>query len=259
MRYHYDNSADNVRNPSSPPREVKGGNQAVDEMGHLWLQVLPAGGGDQRAALVEGLMRQKIEKDPDNFTANYNLGDLLVDRDPAAAIPYFEAAARSNPTSVVAATELGVALFAAGKLPEAEDQFKRALLLDPRYTDARYDLGSVQAARAEWDDAAASFRLVLEARPDDAKARQHLGQTLCLWADSLAQANQPEPALARYREAAGLIPPVAELRTKTALMLARLGRFEEARAELQAALQIDASFAPAQRMLTDVEKRLRDK
>src|SRR5205807_3763852 len=33
MRYHYDNSTGNVRNPNSPPREVKGGNQATDEMG----------------------------------------------------------------------------------------------------------------------------------------------------------------------------------------------------------------------------------
>src|SRR5205823_592907 len=111
MRYHYDNSAENPRNPNSPPRAVRGGNQAVDEMGHLWLQVLPAAEGDQRAALQEGLMRQRLEKYPDDFTANYNLGDLLVERDPKAAIPYFEAATRANPASVVAATELGVALF----------------------------------------------------------------------------------------------------------------------------------------------------
>ena len=126
MRYHYDNSADNVRNPNSPPREVKGGNQATDEMGHLWLQVLPVGGGDQRAALQEGLMRQRLEKYPDDFNANYNLGDALMNQGNAAgAMPYFEAASKANPISVVAATELGVALFAAGKLPEAEEQFKR--------------------------------------------------------------------------------------------------------------------------------------
>src|SRR6185295_14824673 len=30
MRYHYDHSRENVRNPNSPPKVVKGGNQATD-------------------------------------------------------------------------------------------------------------------------------------------------------------------------------------------------------------------------------------
>src|SRR5207302_45485 len=83
------------------------------------------------ATLQEGLMRQRIEKYPDDFNANYNLGDSLLNKgDAACAIPYFQAACRANPASVVAATELGVALFSARKLDEAADQFRRALILD---------------------------------------------------------------------------------------------------------------------------------
>lgn len=52
MRYHFDNSSGNVRDPSNPPKEVKGGIQATDEMGHLWLQVLPVAAGDQRFTLA---------------------------------------------------------------------------------------------------------------------------------------------------------------------------------------------------------------
>ena len=74
MRYHYDNSADNVRNPNKPPKRVKGGSQANDEMGNLWLQVLPVGEGDQRAVLQEAVMRRLFEKYPEDFTANFNLG-----------------------------------------------------------------------------------------------------------------------------------------------------------------------------------------
>ncbi len=200
MRYRYDNSAGNVRNPSNPPREVKGGNQATDEMGHLWLQVLPAGGGDQRAALQEGLMRQRLEKYPDDFNANYNLADALLTKgDAAAAIPYLQAACRANPASVVAATELGVALFTATRLPEAEAQFKAALTLDPAYTDARFDLASVQAARGEWDAAATEFQHVLEQRPDDSKARQHLAEALYFSGDDFAKAGNAEQALLRCR------------------------------------------------------------
>ena len=41
MRFTYDNSAENIRNPNRPPQRVVAGNRASDEMAHLWLQVLP--------------------------------------------------------------------------------------------------------------------------------------------------------------------------------------------------------------------------
>ncbi|HEY2016291.1 MAG TPA: tetratricopeptide repeat protein [Bryobacteraceae bacterium] len=258
MRYHYDNSAGNVRNPHTPPVEVKGGNQATDEMGHLWLQVLPEGGGDQRAALQEGLMRQRIEKYPDDFNANYNLGDSLLNRgDASGAIPYFQTAYRANPGSIVAATELGVALFSAAKLPEAEEQFKAALAIDPRYTDARFSLASVEAARGMWEAAATEFLQVLKERPEDTKSRQHLGDVLYLWGDDFAKSGNAEQALVRYRNALEFRAPDAELHTKIALMLARLGKLQEAQAELEAGLKIDPGFQPAQKMLQDVVARLK--
>jgi Flp pilus assembly protein TadD len=260
MRYHYDNSAENPRNPNNPPRQVRGGNQATDEMGHFWLQVLPTGEGDQRAALQEGLMRQRLEKYPDDFNANYNLGDALITKgDAVGAIPYFQAACRANPTSVVAATELGVALFAAAKLPEAEEQFKLALTLDAGYTDARFDLASVQAARGEWLSAVTEFQRVLEQRPDDSRTRQHLGEALYLWGDEFAKTGDSEQAVARYRAALEFRPPDAEIHTKAALMLARLGRFPEAQSELESALKIDPNFAPAKKMLQDVLSRGKEK
>ena len=91
-------------------------------------------------------LRQRLEKYPDDFNANYNLGDALLNKgDAAGAIPYFQAAFKANPGSVVAATELGVALFSASKLEEAEEQFKAALAIAPGYTDARFDLASVES------------------------------------------------------------------------------------------------------------------
>jgi predicted Zn-dependent protease len=179
--------------------------------------------------LQEGFTRQRLEKRPEDFISNFTMGDLLMGRqDAAGAIPYFEAAVRAKPTNPVAQTELGVALFTAGKLAEAEEQFQRALRMEPTYTDARYDLASVQAARQQWGDA-------------------------------LAQANQTAEALARYQAAVEAVAPTAEMRTKMALMFAGLGRFPEAQTELEAALKIDANFAPAQRMLADVKRRLEGK
>jgi hypothetical protein len=42
MHYTYDNSTNNVRNPSNPPRRVTFGLQTTDEMGELWFQSLTA-------------------------------------------------------------------------------------------------------------------------------------------------------------------------------------------------------------------------
>ena len=59
MRYTYDNTAGNVRNPHTPPVAVHAGNRSEDEMGHLWLQVLPVtatqNGQDARLLLEQDM------------------------------------------------------------------------------------------------------------------------------------------------------------------------------------------------------------
>ena len=246
MRYHYDNSADNIRNPNTPPKRVKWGNGSTDEMGHLWLQVLPAADRDERSILLESLMRQRLEKYPDDFSANYNIGDLMLSKgDAAGAIPYFQNACKAQPDSAVAATELGEALFSASRLPEAEQAFKQALRLDPAYIDARFDLASAEGANREWEPAANDFKQVLASRPDDAKAREHLGEVLFLWGDQLAGAGNQDQAVQRYREALALRPDDAELYTRLGTALAGLGRFQEAQAQFEAAVRIDPGFQPA--------------
>ncbi|HXI42046.1 MAG TPA: tetratricopeptide repeat protein [Bryobacteraceae bacterium] len=260
MRFHYDNSADNARNPNKPPKRVRGGSQAKDEMGNLWLQVLPVEKGDQRAVLQDALMRRLYEKYPGDFTANFNLGDLLLGKGKAAeAIPYFERAWKAQPRSALAATELGTALASAARMPEGIQMFRKALELDPKFTDARYDLASAEAASRQWDSAVDGFRQVLKERPDDAKARQHLGEVLFTWGDDLAGAGNPEAAVARYREALTFRPDDAELHTNLGVTLAQLRRFKEAQAELEAALRLDPSAETARKALAAVRAQIKVK
>ncbi|MGI9072347.1 MAG: tetratricopeptide repeat protein [Bryobacteraceae bacterium] len=257
MRFHYDNSAENVRNPNSPPRRVKGGSHANDEMGNLWLQVLPAGDGDKRPVLQEAVMHRLLEKYPGDFSANFNLGDLLLSRgDAAGAVAYFGAAAKAQTTSALAAAELGVALASASRMSEAKVQFKRALDLNPKFTDARYDLGSAEAAAGEWQAAVSDLKQVLAERSDHSKARQHLGEVLFTWGDELANSGQHDAAVGRYREALQYRPRDAELHTNLGIELAQLGRFGEAQSELEAAVRIKPSFQPAVTALATVHSRL---
>lgn len=255
MRYEYDNSAGNVRNPSHPPKEVKGGNQTTDEMSHLWLQVLPASGGDQRPELQEALTTQRLEKYPDDFLANYMMGDLLLSRgETQKATPYFWKAAVANPQSAVAATEYGIALFSEGKVAEAEKLFKHALEVDPAYTDARFDLASAQASSSEWADAAGNFQRVAKERPEDEKALQHLGEVLMLWGDALLDAGKKQEALQRYREALPLRSGDPVLHGKIGAALAEMAKLDEAELELRLALRIDPRSEPARQTMDVLQK-----
>ncbi len=257
MRFRYDNSAANVRNPNSPPKRVRGGSHADDEMGNLWMQVLPVEAGDQRAVLEEALARQRLAHEPENYSANFNLGDLLLSRgDAAGSVPHFDAAAKARPNDALAVTQLGVALASASRQPEALVQFKRALELNPKFTDARFDLASVEAEGGLWQDAASNFKRVLAERPGDARAHQHLGEVLFLWGDQFSKAGEFEQAIARYREALVYRTTDAELHMSLGVALARGHRLAESVPEFQAALRIDPNFQPARQALEQVQGQI---
>lgn len=76
MRYTYDNSADNIRNPSSPPRRVTSGWGSFEEMGEVAVQVLL----DQRddwSKLQETQTRYDIEKTGQRPTLYFQLAAAL--------------------------------------------------------------------------------------------------------------------------------------------------------------------------------------
>ena len=250
MRYQYDNSAANPRNPNQPPRRVRGGNQATDEMAHLWLQVLPRGGQDRRPELQEAIMRHRLEKYPGDFTAQFNLGALMLARgDRADAIPYLRGAIAARPDHPVALNTLGAALLPAGNVDEASGLFERALKTNPRYTNARYNLASALAEQQLWEQAAAEFRQVLADNPDDAGARRHLGEVLRLWGDQRTKQGSLEEAATHLRESLDYRQDDAVLHSDLGAVLARLGRFREAVPQFEAALRLDPNLETARHNL----------
>jgi mono/diheme cytochrome c family protein len=175
MRYEYDNAAANPRNPFHPPRLVLGGNQSTDEMGHLWLQLLPRGGKDERMVLQEALMKHRLANYPGDFTACFNLGALrLRQQDTNGAIEWLKKAVDARPDQPVALNELGAALEIANRDEEAVGYFRRALAAQPGYTNARYNLANALADTGRLDEAIPQFEAVIAADPEDSKAREHL-------------------------------------------------------------------------------------
>jgi Flp pilus assembly protein TadD/mono/diheme cytochrome c family protein len=183
MRYSYDNSAANARNPNSPPIRVKAGNRSVDEMGHLWLQILPrpiAGSNeDPRVVLEQAWMQNNLRKDPNDRTALYNLASAdMISGNYASATALYVRILTIAPDDARTLTALGTALNETGDWQEAEDDYRKALAADPKASDARYDLAHVDLKHGNYSEAEAEYRSLLAANPKDASAHNELGSVL---------------------------------------------------------------------------------
>src|SRR5438046_2552348 len=67
---------------------------------------------------------------------------LLEKGDARGSIPFLRKAVQRDPNSAPAHNYLGFALGRTGSVSQAIDEFRRALVIDPRYPDALYNLGT---------------------------------------------------------------------------------------------------------------------
>jgi tetratricopeptide (TPR) repeat protein len=253
MRITYDNSTANPRNPNRPPKLVLTGNRSEDEMGHVWLQVLPkgnSGSGDPRLLLQEAAMRRRLEKYPGDFLAHYNLAALLAYGGHLdSAITEYSAALRSEPDSAGAHNALGVAFMAEGKLAEANAQLRDALRLDATYANAHYNLARVLAASADTSGAATEYETFLKTNPNDADAQAGLG-TMQFKEHRFAD------ALIHFREAARLNPQDPDIQTNLGTLLAITGDLPAAAEAFQIALRLNPGQAAARANLDRVRTQM---
>ena len=247
MRITYDNSSANPRNPNHPPELVQSGNRSQDEMGHVWLQVLPrtpgSGSEDPRLPLQEAVMRRRLEKYGGDFLANYNLGALLQDRgklDEAAL--YYRRALKIEPANATALNSLATVLLLGGQLSEAITELRAALSADPNYLNARYNLARALAAAGNLSEAEGEYSAFLAQRPEDAGAQAALG-TVCF-----AQKKYPD-ALTHLQAAARLNPNDADVRANLGTVLAISGDLPGAIQAFEESLRLNPAQPAARQNL----------
>jgi Flp pilus assembly protein TadD/mono/diheme cytochrome c family protein len=204
MRYTYDNSKANIRNPNSPPIRVKAGNRSVDEMGHLWLQVLPRAlpdpNQDPRLLLEQAWMQNSLRKDPDDHIALYNLASVnMIGNDFTSAATLYRRALSRTPDDVRTLTALGTALDGAGDWRQAQAEYQKALTVDPENTNARFDLAHLEFKHGNHAEAEQEYRRLLIEAPNDASAHNELGGVL-------AATNRPADAQHEFEIAITLDP-----------------------------------------------------
>jgi tetratricopeptide (TPR) repeat protein/mono/diheme cytochrome c family protein len=247
MRWSYDNSTNNVRNPNSPPARIVAGNQTTDEMANLYLGVLPRNEGELRV-LRESLLRRDLALDPGNWVLHYNLGlSLQTQGKLDDAAEHLRRAIELEPSNANAYTSLGNVLQLGGRLELAVATYQEALRIDPQHGEALFNLALAYQALGRHDEAIKVYRQALSKNPNDPEVHVNLG-------NALAAQGKHELALQHYAEALRVAPTSVEAHVNRATVLAELGRLEEAIAELHEAQRLAPDSPDVRRNLEQALK-----
>lgn len=152
MHFTYDNSTNNIRNPSHPPRRVQYGVQTSDEMANLSF-----------------LLRVRTQKELDTLAGDYQFKAVR------SIIAYCHYALAKNPNDAHAEAQMGKSLLALERHKEAELHLRRAIELNPRLDDAYYHLGVLLEDQQKSSAARIEYEKAVQLNPDRLEAQNNLG------------------------------------------------------------------------------------
>jgi superkiller protein 3 len=150
---------------------------------------------------------------------------------PEEARKYYQKAIELDPDCASAHFNLAVAFVQAGNFREAESQYRQALPGRPSAA-THNGLGFALARQSRTDEAVAEFRAAIDADPKFTPAYNNL-------ADALVRQGNLEEA-ARYYERSLAEKPSAAGYNRLSAILRRLGKTEEAEAQLAKAKALDS-------------------
>ncbi|HMD06745.1 MAG TPA: tetratricopeptide repeat protein [Candidatus Acidoferrum sp.] len=171
--------------------------------------------------------------DPKMSEAFLNLGILLSEKDPAAAIAPLRRAVDLLPAQSRPRFLLGHALERSGDIPAAVESYEAALRLDPRDAETVIHLGNLYIGLKRYPDAETKFRAALEIEPKSPQALLGLAQSL--------DAQKKPEAAAAYRDYLAAQPDAPGAESRAIHLLIEQKQYDAALAELDRA---DAGKAP---------------
>jgi protein O-GlcNAc transferase len=182
--------------------------------------------------------------DPKMSEAYLNLGLLLSEHDPAAAVAPLRKAVELLPAQSRPRILLGTAQERSGDLTGAAQSFEGAVNLDGRDTDATLHLAVLYFNLNRPTDAEPKFRAVLDAKPNSVGAARGLAE--CLEAEK-----KPEAAEA-WRKYLALQPDDVAVRGRIVHFLVDQQNYGEAIAELDRAEAGKPPSADSLRLRADI-------
>jgi tetratricopeptide (TPR) repeat protein len=165
--------------------------------------------------------------DPKMSEAFLNLGILLSEKDPAAAVAPLRRAVDLLPSQSRPRFLLGLALEHSGDVPSAVQSYEAALRLDPRDFETVIHLGILYLGLNRYPDAEAKFRAALEFQPKSPQALLGLAQSL--------DAQKKPEAAAAFRDYLAVNTDNAGAHSRLIHLLLEQKNYDEALAELDRA------------------------
>jgi tetratricopeptide (TPR) repeat protein len=253
MRFTYDNSAANPHNRNHPPERVRSGPRSTDEMGHLWIEVVPRRREDAALLNADFVRRSlfaaiasaelDIRLDPHVAAAHNVLATRYLQAGRVAdARTQLEEALRLDPRDAEAHSNLGVVLQAQGRLAEGMQHLRTAVQLKPKNDSVRFNLGGGLLAAGQADAAIREFAAAVAINPENADAHFNLGVIL-------GPRNQLDAAIEHLRRAVEINPLNADAYHNLAVAYSLQKRLDPAIAAAQAAVRLKPDSAVAQEQL----------
>lgn len=185
--------------------------------------------------------------DPKMGEAHLNLGILLLEKDPAAAVKPLQRAVELLPAQSRPRYLLGIALESSGNPAAAAEAFEAASRLDPSDTDALEHLGGSLLRAGNPAEAETKFRAALERQPESPAALQGLARSL--------DAQKKTGAVEAYRKYLAVEPNDRAARSRLIQILTEQQQFDAA---LEESKKDPAGQAGAQAGAVDALKQRAD-
>ena len=250
VRITYDNSSDNVRNPSNPPKRVKSGNSTFDEMGHLWIQVRTRNTEDLNTLRLR-IYEHKIQKYPNNpkFCYNRGLAYHLLGNYRLALVDYAKAI-QLKPDFAKAYNNRGLTYHKLGKYQLAKDNYDQAIKLESDYALAYYNRGRVYVELRDYTLARNDYDRAIQLKPDYALAYYNRGN---IYRDL----RKYDQALHDYGKAIELKPDFAKAYNNRGLTYHKLGKYQLAKDNYDQAIKLESDFGDYELALRDYNRAIK--
>jgi tetratricopeptide (TPR) repeat protein len=144
----------------------------------------------------------------------------------------------------------GVILHDRGELENARDSFKRALEINPAYTEAALNLAVTYNDLGQYDQAQEVYGSVVRRdatgqQQQDSFAMGKIANLHAGVAEAYLEIGMMNEAVQEYRAAIRLCPKFADLRVKLAEVYKNMGDLSAARYELAEAVSVRPDYGPA--------------